>query len=39
MIRDLLATVPVNGWTLTAAVLLAALAGFFIGCSLPGRRT
>lgn len=39
MIRDLFAAMSGNGWYFAAAVLLAGLAGVFIGCAFPGRRT
>lgn len=39
MIRDLLTSVPLNGWSLAGGVALVVLAGFFIGFACAGRRT
>lgn len=39
MIRDLLDSIPLNGWSLAFAIALVMLAGFFIGFACTGRRT
>lgn len=39
MIRALFDAMAHNGWWLACAVLITALAGCFIACAWPGRRT